>query len=129
MWMFVEKIKNLGKNPSARHLMGFPVELEWKDVPTAEAAVQDDRIMADGRPAYAWWNEIQMLRREKEQSQKDTISLQDQFIVLKIAKWFRMQDVLTNDVIIRIKFSMDLTPEALANDPGKFCSIEPKSPH
>ena len=28
-------------------------------------AVHDERVMADGRPAFAWWNEIQMLRAEK----------------------------------------------------------------
>lgn len=33
-------------------------------------AAQDHRIMADGRPAWAWWKELQLLRKERQEREK-----------------------------------------------------------
>lgn len=37
-----------------------------------DSIVQDERIMADGRPAHAWWSEIQILRSEKANMTEQT---------------------------------------------------------
>lgn len=129
MWAFVEKIKKGKQNDSARHRAGFPIAYEWKDVPVGQVAVQDERVMADGRPAYAWWNEIQMLRKEIADSnaslESNWVKIQDAMAVARIAKWAITRDVLSHDILVRIKFTLDLTPEALSADPGKFCSLIP----
>lgn len=126
MWKFIEKLRKGNSRDSARHFAGFPIEYEWKNVPTDIAAVQDERVMADGRPAYAWWNEILMLRREIAESKQVNANLREQFTILRVAKWAMAQDAMNGDILVRIKRSLDLTPEALERDPGKFCRIEPK---
>jgi hypothetical protein len=123
IWKFVEKMKT--KPPkTAREFMGFPVELEWKEV----SPCQDDRIMADGRPAYCWWNEIQMLRAQAPSLEEKQRRLWKEFQVLRIAKWVFMQDAITGEVLIRIKrlpleMAKDLSRE-LTEHPENFCSIE-----
>ncbi len=63
----------------------------------------DERIMTDGRPAYAWHNEIQMLRREVAElkSSERYEQLQTLERVLGVVRWqierspAEMADVLT----------------------------------
>jgi hypothetical protein len=95
---FVEIFSN--KQPTtARELMGFPIRLEEREI----SAVEDDRIMADGRPAYAWWNEIQMLRQREPEIQRREMALREKMIVLHIAEWAMVKDFLTGDTLLRIK--------------------------
>ena len=62
--------------------------------------------MADGRPAFAWWNEIQMLRKEvsskshKEQKQY----LEDWARVLKVIEAHQWQSI-EGDIHIVVKHS------------------------
>lgn len=123
IWKFVEKLKT--KPPkTAREFMGFPVELEWKEV----GPTQDDRIMADGRPAYAWWNEIQMLRAREPQLQKKELELRGQFRVLRIAHWAFASEVISDDILLRIKrLPMTLATNSeneLLEHPEKYVSVE-----
>lgn len=107
---------------TARQLMGFPVEYEWKEVDAELAATMDDRIMADGRPAHAWWAELQDLRHKAPQLEKDRSELNDQFSVLRVAKWAYARDPLSSDVLVRVKFLLD------ENAPLEDrCSIERES--
>ena len=85
---------------TARHFVGYPIHVERKEI----SAVEDDRIMADGRPAYAWWNEIQILRRREPELQRKEIALQEKIIVLRIAEWAVKEDMLqTGDTFLRIR--------------------------
>ena len=94
-------------------------------------ATQDERIMADGRPAYAWWNEIQMLRREHERLEPARLNLQDQFILLKIARWAVHEEPWSRCICIRLDRDEALLAEgkdALLNNPEKYCTIEHPQP-
>lgn len=122
IWKFVEKFK-AGPPKTAREFMGFPTKLEWKEVGPS----QDDRIMADGRPAYAWWAEIEMLRAREPQVQRKELELLERFKVLRIAEWAFLQDATTDDVILRIKrlpLTRDNPMRELTEHPEKYCSIE-----
>lgn len=123
LWKFVEKFKSTPPK-TARELMGFPIELEWKEVGPS----QDDRIMADGRPAYAWWNEIQMLRSREPQLRKKEVELREQFRILRIANWAFAQEVFSDDILLRIKrlpLAMNRNPEQeLLERPAKYISVE-----
>jgi hypothetical protein len=123
LWKFVEKFKS-GPPKNAREFMGFPVELEWKEVGPS----QDDRIMADGRPAYAWWNEIQMLRARGPELEKKQKELADQFKILRIAEWVFYPEIISDDILLRIKrlpLTLARNPETeLLEHPEKYISIE-----
>lgn len=123
LWKFVEKFK-AGTPKTARELVGFPVELEWKKVGPS----QDDRIMADGRPAYAWWNEIQLLRAQGPNLEKQAADLREQFRILRIASWAYAQEVFSDDILLRIKrlpMILNSNPEQeLLEHPEKYISIE-----
>jgi hypothetical protein len=89
-----------GKKPTtAREFVGFPIQLEERYI----TPVEDDRIMADGRPAYAWWNEIQMLRQRESELHKRDMDTRKRIIALRIAEWAVERDILTDDTLIRIK--------------------------
>lgn len=95
---FIEKFST--RQPrTAREFMGFPVRMEEKEI----TPVEDDRIMCDGRPAYAWWNEIQMLRQREPELQRKEMQMREQMVVLRIAEWATTQDILSDDTILRIK--------------------------
>ncbi len=123
MWKLVEKF-SAKKPKTARELMGFPIRLEWKEV----GPIEDDRIMADGRPAHAWWCEIEMLRAREPELQKREAALRERFRVLRIAEWIFTQDPIADEVILRIKrlpLSMERDPEReLLEHPEKFCKRE-----
>ncbi len=68
-----------------------------------EEAVYDERVMFDGRPAFAWHSEIQMLRREVAELKSSEQHERQQALqkVLGIVAWqierspAEMADVLT----------------------------------
>ena len=62
---------------------------------------QDERIMCDGRPAFAWWNEIQMLRADRARVDKLTNELLDMNALLHIAK-IELGEDHNKDMIITI---------------------------
>ena len=130
VWAMIEKVKDYAWPKSARHFVGMPIEYEYKEVDVGIAALQDERVMVDGRPAYAWWNEIQMLRARESKLQEMEAQLRKQYQILGIAKWARAKDILSDDLFIRVKIDrllMERNPEsALANHPEKFCELEGK---
>jgi hypothetical protein len=126
MWKFVERLKN--REPrTAREFAGFPIEYDWKEVPISIAAIQDDRIMADGRPAHAWWAEIQMLRQREPDLRKREADMTSQMIALRIAKWAITQELPSGDTLIRYRWDrICLDPAAkFMENPGKYCEIVP----
>jgi hypothetical protein len=92
-----------------------------------EHAIHDSRIMFDGRPAYAWWNEIQMLRAREPKVQQTEKTLLDKMKILKIVEWaYTQPDVLSNDIVVRIKtdyFGTNDPHLEFLKDPGKFCTL------
>jgi hypothetical protein len=105
---------------TARQLMGFPIEYEWKEVSVEEAIMRSELVMPDGRPMSAWWFEIQQARERKPDLEKREQRLREQFIFLRVAEWATAGDPLTGDVLIRFKPSL-ARPEEIANNPEKFC--------
>lgn len=67
-----------------------------------EEAAHDERIMADGRPAFAWWNEIQMLRAEKAIVDSSASDLKDMMALLRIAECQVTDNRLNGDLIITL---------------------------
>lgn len=118
---FVE-ILSTKKPKTAREFVGYPVRMEEREI----GPVEDDRIMADGRPAYAWWNEIQMLRAREPELQRREMELRQKTIVLRIAEWAMSQDMLTCETLLRIKrlplMSSDPALELLQH-PEKYVSV------
>lgn len=107
---------------TAREFAGLPIRFEEREVTPTE----DERIMFDGRPAYAWWNEIQMLRDREPQLREREQRLKELTIVLRIAEWAMQRNIVTDDVLLRIK----LLPLAhgdpiaeLLNHPEKYVSV------
>jgi len=129
VWALVEKLKTK-KPKTAQEFVGMPIEYEWKEISIGEKATRDDRIMADGRPAYAWWNEIQMLRSKEPELQTAQMKIVEQMIILKIAEWATAQefgDPLNDTILVRFKrgmliMSKDPSLEVM-KDPGKFCEV------
>ena len=123
IWKLVEKFKNRPPK-TAREVAGFPIEMEFKQV----GPEQDDRIMADGRPAHAWWYEIQMLRRREPDLQKKEKDLREQFRILRIAEWAFYPEIISDDVLLRIKrlpLALNKNPETeLLEHPEKYISVE-----
>jgi hypothetical protein len=128
MWKFVEKLS--AKIPqTARELMGFPIEYEWKYVPTPIAAIQDDRIMADGRPAHAWWAELEMLRRREPELQKREQGLVTQMVALRIAEWATTQEFPSGDTLVRFRWDRICLDPAIAfmEHPENYCELVRRS--
>lgn len=108
---------------TAREFMGFPIHLEEREI----HPVEDDRIMCDGRPAYAWWNEIQMLRSREPELQKQEMAFREKAILLRITDWCYSRDMLSNDTFLRIRQTplTALDPIAeLLNNPEKYITVE-----
>lgn len=118
---FFEKEKPGSWRPkTARDFAGFPAELEWREL---KSPMEDDRIMFDGRPAYAWWCELESLRRQAPEQEKAWQRLWDGFRMLRIAEWVASHDYNTFDVLIRFKPMID--PPVDENDIGKQIVVEP----
>lgn len=104
---------------TAREFAGFPIRYEEREISPTE----DDRIMADGRPVYAWWNEIQSLRQREPELRQREKDLQGKMILLRIAEWAYSRDMLTGDTLLRIKqvslMNSDPVSELL-NHPEKY---------
>ena len=108
---------------TARQLMGFPIEYEWKDVSVEEAIMRSELVMPDGRPMSAWWFEIQQARERKPDLEKREKELRQQFMLLRIAKWATAQEAFSFDTLIR--FTPTMTDESeLIRYPEKFCKLE-----
>jgi hypothetical protein len=123
--IFVEKEKPAGWIArTAREFAGWPMEMEWKEVDVAEACIRDERIMPDGRPAHAWWCEIESLRKELKQLQTAEGRIHQEFIALGIAKWAMMQEAFSFDTLIRFRPSIIASADEISRNPGKFCSLE-----
>lgn len=109
---------------TARQLMGFPIEYEWKDVSVEQAIMRSELVMPDGRPMSAWWFEIQDARKRKPDLEEREKQIREQFVLLRIAEWAIARDALTGDMLIRFKPSLMATANEIVRDPGQFCSIE-----
>ena len=93
-------------------------------------AVQDDRIMADGRPAHAWWYELEMLRAQQPTIDSANRKLREQMIALRIIQWAIQHDVTSDDLLIRVKrgpLTTERHPDQeLMEHPENFCTLERK---
>lgn len=119
IFKFFEKEKPADWKPkTARQFAGFPVELEWREL---KSPCEDDRIMFDGRPAYAWWAEIEDYRRQQPQREKAWRELAERFRILRIAEWVIAHDYNTFDVLIRFKQSITANPDDIEGQ----LSVEP----
>ena len=65
----------------------------------------DEQIMSDGRPAYAWWNEIQMLRSQARRVAENNKRADAMFKVLGVVRWAVEQHspTLSTDIHVRVK--------------------------
>lgn len=111
---------------TARQLMGFPIEYEWKDVSVEEAIMRSELVMPDGRPMSAWWFEIQDARKRKPDLEEREKQIRERLVILRIAEWVTAHDALTGDVLIRFRPAATLNAREITENPGKFCSIERK---
>jgi hypothetical protein len=68
----------------------------------SEEPVHDERIMCDGRPAFAWWNEIQMLRADKARVDNLTQELLDMQALTGIVRTYLEEHPNTGDLVIRL---------------------------
>ena len=88
---------------------------------------EDERIMSDGRPAYAWWNELTMLRSRDKQLYAREQEIMEKLKVLRIAEWAFAKDCLSGDVIVRIRqLPLVLSKAPMAEfieHPEDFCEI------
>ena len=76
--------------------------------------------MADGRPAFAWWNEIQMLRHQAAEKDQALFRFREMQVVLRIAQVLSPDSL---DVLIRIKPRLDVRPDDLWQHPEKYAEI------
>jgi hypothetical protein len=90
-------------------------------------AEHDDRVMADGRPAFSWWNEIQMLRKKDEDLKEAARHLKEAAAALGVAGWAITRDPNTLDLLIRVRRGVILETDplhTLATNPEKYCTVE-----
>lgn len=96
--------------------------------------VHDERIMADGRPAHAWWAEITMLKQRLEsKSDERTKALEDKLVekfqLWKILEYHKWPEVHTGDLLIRIKRTemyLDTAPLHMQHPENWVELVEPK---
>ena len=133
-WKLIEKLPEK-MSRTAREFMGFPVVYEVKDIPMPQAAIMDDTIMADGRPAHAWWCELEMLRKREPELQRKEMVLAEKFATLRIIEWAvapicgpgMIDDVL----LIKVKRAPLMMSKVGMGDlfehPEKYCEVLPST--
>ena len=86
-----------------------------KQTKNINSEIEDMTIMPDGRPFFAWRNELEMLRNQAsslETRQKETYHMMQ---LLKIASIEQQQEPWTGDILVRFRMIdsiMDLSPDA-----------------
>lgn len=76
--------------------------MNTEDAEIAQAAIQDERVMVDGRPAFAWWNELQRLRMEAREAKELSGQCQALMRVLKVATVVWDTDPRFGDIHIKV---------------------------
>lgn len=85
--------------------------------------MNDTTIIPDGRPMFAWKNEIDMLRKENIEAKKSldySISMMRLCGIVR-AEWER--DVITNDLLIRVSMSDMVKNRSFVWEPEKFAEV------
>lgn len=75
--------------------------------------VTDNTIMPDGRPFFAWGNELSMLRKQRPEISARNRELNHLMQLLQIAHIEQQKDWATGDLIIRLR----MVDAIKANDP------------
>lgn len=79
----------------------------WDEIDGCGSPVHDDREMSDGRPAWAWHNEIQMLRAELNRLKEDESYERAQLMlkVAGVARWVveRRPDTLAQRLYLEFR--------------------------
>lgn len=66
--------------------------------------MNEETIMPDGRPLFAWKNELSMLRADSEQVKEERESIKEQFRLLNVVEIERRSDPATLDMLFRVSF-------------------------
>lgn len=116
---------------NTRNFFGFPIKIEPHEYTDP---IHDERKMRDGRPAYAWHNEIQMLRKENRELKESAFKLREQFAVLRIAEWAIFREPVGENLHITIKRWPLVTAQGdpmaeLVNNLDKYATVERLQPN
>ena len=84
--------------------------------------VEKSTIMPDGRPLYAWENELKMLRSQEGLYLSANKRMEEVAITLKIAKIYFEKRPNHNSIIIRIDRFGLLQPD-FKRYPEKYCQV------
>ncbi len=66
--------------------------------------MDEETIMPDGRPFFAWENELALLRKNHEQVREERESIKEQFRLLGVVEIERKDDPSTLDMLFRVSF-------------------------
>lgn len=80
--------------------------------------ITDETIMPDGRPFFAWRNELEMLRSEVQALKPAQDRVSDQMRLLNIARIESIQEPWSGDLVIR--FRMIDRVNSLSKDDMKY---------
>ena len=69
-------------------------------------AIQDDRIMADGRPAHAWFMELERLRKVEQELAQDRREINGLMRLMRIIKVNRWDSVVDGNMHIVVERNM-----------------------
>lgn len=86
----------------------------------------DESVMPDGRPYFAWVNEIEMLRNENEEAKNSLEFSRSMMRLCGIvrAEWER--EAITGDLVIRVSMSDAIKNKNFMWEPEKFALLERK---
>lgn len=79
-------------------------------------------IMPDGRPLYAWENELKMLRGQEDLYSSAMKRMEEVAITLRIAKIYFQKRPMHSSVIIRID-RFGLSQPDFKRYPEKYCQV------
>lgn len=87
--------------------------------------ITKETIMPDGRPFFAWENEIAMLQRREPNLKKRKKELSDLMKILKVVEIEIHEERKTGDILIRFKRN-DVLKKDFKYYPEKYAQIEKK---
>lgn len=67
--------------------------------------LSDETIMPDGRPLFAWSNEIEMLRAREDDVRRAKEDFERRMKVLNVVEMQWFDDCRKSEMVIRIKFA------------------------
>lgn len=67
--------------------------------------LSDETMMPDGRPLFAWRNEIEMLRQREADVKVQRQDFERRMKVLNVVEMQRFDDCRKSEMVIRVKFA------------------------